>query len=201
MVVTQGERPMARDNKLLGNFRLTGLPPAPRGVPQIEVTFDIDADGILHVNAKDKATGREQSIKITASSGLSKDQVTQMVKDAEAHAEDDRRNQANIEARNKADNLQYQVQKFMQDNQAQLPDDVRNDLQQKTDAVKAALESNADAAELDRLAGQLNDAWQQAGTRMYEQSAQQTPPDGGEQGGGSSDDGGEDVVEGEYRSV
>ena len=201
VVVTQGERPMARDNKLLGNFRLTGLPPAPRGVPQIEVTFDIDADGILHVNAKDKATGREQSIKITASSGLSKDQVNQMVKDAEAHAEDDRRNQANIEARNKADNLQYQVQKFMQDNQAQLPDDVRNDLQQKTDAVKAGLESNADAAELDRLASQLNDAWQQAGTRMYEQSAQQTPPDGGEQGGGSSDDGGEDVVEGEYRSV
>ena len=199
--VTQGERPMARDNKLLGNFRLTGLPPAPRGVPQIEVTFDIDADGILHVNARDKATGREQSIKITASSGLSKDQVNQMVKDAEAHAEDDRRNQANIEARNKADNLHYQVQKFMQDNQAQLPDDVRNDLQQKSDAVKAALESNADAAELDRLSAQLNDSWQQAGTRMYEQSAQQTPPEGGEQGGGSSDDGGEDVVEGEYRSV
>ncbi len=201
VVVTQGERPMARDNKLLGNFRLTGLPPAPRGVPQIEVTFDIDADGILHVNAKDKATGREQSIKITASSGLSKDQVSQMVKDAEAHAEDDRRNQATIEARNKADNLQYQVQKFMQDNASQLPDDVRNNLQQKTDAVKAALESNADAAELDRLAAELNDAWQQAGTRMYEQSAQQTPPEGGEQDGGSSDDGGEDVVEGEYRSV
>ena len=97
--------------------------------------------------------------------------------------------------------LHYQVQKFMQDNQAQLPDDMRNDLQQKSDAVKTALESNADAAELDRLAAELNDAWQQAGTRMYEQSAQQTPPEDGEQGGGSSDDGGEDVVEGEYRSV
>jgi molecular chaperone DnaK len=124
--VTQGERPTARDNKLLGNFRLTGIPPAPRGIPQIEVTFDIDADGILHVNAKDRATGREQSIKITASSGLSKDQVNQMVKDAEAHAEEDRRNQRTIEARNRADNVTIRCS-GSQDNQGKLPDDVRYD--------------------------------------------------------------------------
>jgi molecular chaperone DnaK len=200
VVVTQGERPMARDNKLLGNFRLTGIPPAPRGIPQIEVTFDIDADGILHVNAKDKATGREQSIKITASSGLSKDQVNQMVRDAEQHAEDDKRNQRNIEARNRADNTHYQVQKFIQDNQGKLSDDVRHDLEQKAAAIKTALENNADAEELDRLVDQLNDAWQRAGARMYEQSASETPPASGEQAGGPGD-GGDDVVEGEYRSV
>ena len=116
VVVVQGERPMARDNKMLGDFRLTGIPPAPRGMPQIEVTFDIDADGILHVSAKDKATSREQSIKITASSGLSKDQVDRMVKEAEAHAEEDKQRRAEIEARNKADSLHYQIQKFVQDN-------------------------------------------------------------------------------------
>jgi molecular chaperone DnaK len=200
VVVTQGERPTARDNKLLGNFRLTGIPPAPRGIPQIEVTFDIDADGILHVNAKDRATGREQSIKITASSGLSKDQVNQMVKDAEAHAEEDRRNQRTIEARNRADNVHYQVQRFLQDNQGKLPDDVRYDLEQKADAVKTALDGNVSAEELDRLADQLNDAWQQAGSRMHEQAASQTPPDGGDEAGGTSDEG-DDVVDGEYRSV
>ena len=137
IVMTQGERPMARDNKLLGNFRLTGIPPAPRGIPQIEVTFDIDADGILHVSAKDKATGREQSIKITASSGLAKDQVDQMVKDAEAHAEEDRKRKAEIEARNRADNAHYQVQKFLQDNGDKIADDDKKALQEQMDAVKA----------------------------------------------------------------
>jgi molecular chaperone DnaK len=199
VVVTQGERPMARDNKLLGNFRLTGIPPAPRGIPQVDVTFDIDADGILHVTARDKATGREQSIKITASSGLSKDQVSQMVKDAELHTEEDRRNQRTIEARNKADTLHYQVRKFMQDNQGKLSDDVKRDLQEKMDAVKSGLDGNLDAEQLDRLADALNDAWQRAGASMYEQQAPgpeagggQTPPPGDE---------GEDVVDGEYRSV
>ena len=141
IVVTQGERPMARDNKLLGNFRLTGIPPAPRGIPQIEVTFDIDADGILHVSAKDKATGREQSIKITASSGLAKDQVEQMVKDAEAHAEEDRKRKAEIEARNKADNAHYQVQKFLQDNGGKIADDDKKALQAQMDAVESRARS------------------------------------------------------------
>jgi molecular chaperone DnaK len=210
--VGQGERPMARDNKMLGNFHLTGIPPAPRGMPQIEVTFDIDADGILHVGAKDKATGREQSIKITASSGLSKEQINQMVKDAEQHADDDRKRQRDVEAHNRADTTHYQVQKFVQDNQDRLSDDDKRLLQDRMDAVKSALDRNAGADELDRLSDSLNDAWQQVGTRMHQQAGpQQTgpyeqtpPPGGGEPGGepgGPSDQGGEDVVEGEYRNV
>ncbi len=201
VVVTQGERPMARDNKLLGNFRLTGIPPAPRGIPQIEVTFDIDADGILHVSAKDKATGREQSIKITASSGLSKAEVDKMVKEAEQHAEEDRRRKADIEARNRADSTHYQVQRFIQDNQDKINDDDKRLLQERMDALKSALDRNAGAAELDRLTDSLNDAWQQVGTRMYQQAGPQTPPPGEGAPGGPSEGGGEDVVEGEYRSV
>jgi molecular chaperone DnaK len=201
VVVAQGERPMARDNKLLGNFRLTGLPPAPRGMPQIEVTFDIDADGILHVSAKDKATSREQSIKITASSGLSKDQVDRMVKEAEAHAEEDRKRKAEIEARNHADNAHYQVQKFVQDNQDKLSDADKKALQAKMDAVKSALDRNANADELERLTNELHQVWQQVGTRMYQAAGPgpQTPPPGaGPQAGPG---GGEDVVDGEYRKV
>jgi len=201
VVVTQGERPMARDNKLLGNFRLTGIPPAPRGMPQIEVTFDIDADGILHVGAKDKATSREQSIKITASSGLAKDQIDQMVKDAERHADEDRKRRTEIEARNRADNAHYQVQKFVQDNTDKLSDHDKKLLQEKMDAVKAALDRSAGPDELERLTNQLNDAWQQVGTHMYQQAGPQTPPP--DMGGTAGSDGteGEDVVEGEYRNV
>ena len=201
VVVTQGERPMARDNKLLGNFRLTGIPPAPRGVPQIEVTFDIDADGILHVSAKDKATGREQSIKITASSGLSKDQVEKMVKEAEQHADEDRNRKAEIEARNKADNSHYQVQKFIQDNSEKLSDDDKKALQEAMDALKAALDRNADADELDRLSDRLMDEWQKIGAKMYQQAGPQTPPAGEADGGPQGGPDGEDVVDGEYRKM
>jgi molecular chaperone DnaK len=201
IVVTQGERPMARDNKLLGNFRLTGIPPAPRGVPQIEVAFDIDADGILHVSARDKATSREQSIKITASSGLSKEQIDQMVKDAEKHAEEDRRRRAEIEARNRADNAHYQVQKFVQDNQDKLSDDDKRLLQDKMDAVKSALDRNANTDELERLTNSLHDVWQQVGTRMWQQAGPQTPPPGAGESAGPGREEGEDVVEGEYRNV
>ncbi len=168
VVVTQGERPMAQDNKLLGKFRLTGIPPAPRGIPQIEVTFDIDRDGILHVSAKDKATGREQSIKITASSGLAKDQVDQMVKDAERHAEEDRKRKADIEARNRADNSHYQVQKFLQDSGDKMTDADRQMLQAQMDELKAALDRNASAEELEAATNKLMDAWQQVGGRMHQ---------------------------------
>jgi molecular chaperone DnaK len=206
IVITQGERPMARDNKLLGNFRLTGIPPAPRGVPQVEVTFDIDADGILHVGAKDKATGREQSIKITASSGLAKGQVDQMVKDAEAHAEEDRKRKAEIEARNKADNAHYQVQKFLQDDGGKIADDDKKALQAQMDALKAALDRNAPADELDKETDKLMDEWQKVGAKMHQQAGPQTPPPGenpfgGGPQGGPSGDGGEDVVDGEYRTM
>ncbi len=206
IVVTQGERPMARDNKLLGNFRLTGIPPAPRGIPQIEVTFDIDADGILHVSAKDKATGHEQSIKITASSGLAKDQVAQMVKDAEAHAEEDRKHKAEIEARNHADNAHYQVQKFLQDNGDKLADADKKTLQDQMDVLKSALDHNADADELEKGTNKLMDEWQKVGAKMYQQPGAQPPPPGDNPFGGGpqsgpSGDGGEDVVDGEYRQV
>src|SRR5205823_5640205 len=109
--VLQGERPMAIANKTIGRFQLTGIPPAPRGVPQVEVTFDIDANGILHVTAKDRTTGKEQKIRIEASSGLSENEIDKMVKDAESHAEEDRRNKEKIEARNQLDTLVYQVEK------------------------------------------------------------------------------------------
>jgi len=201
IVVTQGERPMARDNKLLGNFRLTGIPPAQRGVPQIEVTFDIDADGILHVGAKDKATGREQSIKITASSGLSKDQINQMVKDAEKHADDDRKRKAEVEARNKADNAHYQVQKFIQDSGDKMADGDKKTLQEAMDALKAALDRNAASDELEKLTDKLMDAWQTVGAKMHQQAGPQTPPPGAGDAGGPSNDGGEDVVDGEYRKM
>jgi len=204
IVIAQGERPMARDNKMLGNFRLTGIPPAPRGVPQIEVTFDIDRDGILHVSAKDKATGREQSIKITASSGLAKDQVDQMVKDAERHAEEDRKRKAEIEARNRADNSHYQVQKFMQDSGDKMTDGDKRQLQEQLDLVKAALDRNAGANELESATNKLMEVWQQVGSRMHQQAGPQPSGDGGsaggpEAGGGPKD--GEDVVDGEYRTM
>jgi molecular chaperone DnaK len=206
VVVVQGERPLASDNKALGKFRLTGIPPAPRGVPQIEVTFDIDADGILHVSAKDKATGREQSIKITASSGLAKDQVDRMVRESEQNAEQDRKRRAEIEARNRADGLHYQVQKFLQDNQGKVSDADRGQLQGKMDAVKAALDRNAPADELERLTNELQETWGQVGSRMHQQAGPETPPPGGPSGGqgsqgGQGGQGGEDVVEGEYREM
>ena len=205
VVVVQGERPMARDNKMLGDFRLTGIPPAPRGMPQIEVTFDIDADGILHVSAKDKATSREQSIKITASSGLSKDQVDRMVREAESHAEEDKQHRAEIEARNKADSLHYQIQKFLQDNKDSIADDDKKLLQEKMDALKSALDRNASVEELERLTEQLSETSQQVGSRMYQKAGATPPPaDGGPgQGGqsGQSGQGGEDVVEGEYHEM
>jgi molecular chaperone DnaK len=212
VVVTQGERPMARDNKLLGNFRLTGIPPAARGLPQIEVTFDIDADGILHVSAKDKATGREQGIKITASSGLSKNQIDEMVKQAEASADEDRRRKADVEAHNRSDTAHYQVQKFVQDSGDKLAAADKTALQEKMDALKGALDRNAPADELDRLTNEMNEKWQEVGTRMHQTAGPENPAGPGNGGaaggatggptqGGSGDQGGEDVVEGEYRQM
>ncbi len=208
IVISQGERQMARDNKVLGTFRLQGIPPAPRGIPQIEVTFDIDRDGILHVSAKDKATGREQSIKITASSGLAKDEVDQMVKDAERHVEEDRKRKADIEARNRADNAHYQVQKFLQDNGDKLADADKRELQEQMDALKTALDRNASADELEPATNSLMKAWEQVGAKMYQQtggapggmSGDGGAP-GGQQGPQNGAPGGEDVVDGEYRTM
>ncbi|MEK7384409.1 MAG: molecular chaperone DnaK, partial [Elusimicrobiota bacterium] len=135
--VLQGEREMASDNKTLGRFELVGIPPAPRGVPQVEVTFDIDANGIVHVMAKDLGTGKEQSIKITASSGMSKDEIDKAVKDAESHAADDKKKKEVAEARNEADTLVYSVEKSMTDYGAKLSDAEKADIQKAIEAVKA----------------------------------------------------------------
>src|SRR5690606_30970929 len=140
--VVQGERPAAKDNKSLGKFILDGIPPAPRGIPQIEVTFDIDADGILNVSAKDKATGRQQGITITASSGLQQAEIEQMVKDAERHAEEDRRLREMAEARNEADSTVYSAEKLLRDYGDKLPDSAKQETQSKIDAVRSALEGD-----------------------------------------------------------
>ena len=123
--VLQGERPLARDNRTLGRFQLTGIPPAPRGVPQIEVTFDIDANGIVNVSAKDKATDKEQKITITSSSGLSKDEVDRMMREAESHADEDKRKKEEIELRNQADQAVYAAEKFVKENGDKVPADVK----------------------------------------------------------------------------
>ncbi len=187
--VVQGERPMAKDNKSLGRFILDGIPPAPRGIPQIEVTFDIDADGILNVSAKDKATGREQSITITASSGLSESEIEQMIKEAERYAEEDRKLRDLQEARNQADSTVYSAEKLLRDYGDRLPEDAKKRTQEKIDEVRKTMDSN-DAARIRSATDDLMREVQQLGAQMY-QSGSTT---GGESGG---DRGGEDVVEGE----
>src|SRR5258708_2956914 len=138
--VVQGERPMAADNKLLGNFILDGIPPAPRGVPQIEVTFDIDADGILKVSAQDKATSRSQHITITASSGLNKQEVERMTKEAEAHAADDKKRKEEVETRNAADAAAFTAEKALREGGDKVPAEVKKSVEEKVTAVKKSLE-------------------------------------------------------------
>jgi molecular chaperone DnaK len=196
--VTQGERPMSADNKSLGRFILDGIPPAPRGVPQIEVTFDIDANGILNVTAQDKATGRSQHITITASSGLSKDEVEKMVQAGKKFEAEDRKRRERIEAKNQADTLVYQAEKIMRE-QGDKISGVKAELESKVNALKSILDT-ADTQELQRKTHELADVLQKAGAAMYEQpgatgpAGGATPPPSGPGGG----PGGEDVVEGEY---
>jgi len=198
--VVQGERPMAADNKLLGNFTLDGIPPAPRGVPQIEVTFDIDADGILHVNAQDKATGREQKIAITVSSGLSDAEVERMVQEAERHREEDVRRKEAVEARNQADNLVYTAEKTLREFGDKVPGQVKSDVEAKIQAVRDAL-AGSDVALIKRKADELGAAMQQIGASMYQQPdaapGEAAPGDQAGPGGPS----GEDVVEGEFEET
>lgn len=177
--VVQGERPMVADNKTLGRFELTGLPPAPRGVPQVEVSFDIDANGIVHVNAKDLGTGKEQSIRITASSGLSEDEIERLVKDAEAHADDDKKKQQLIEARNQADTLIYTTEKSMRDLGEKLDEALKSDIESKIEALKKVQESSEDAEEITKATEELAQASHKLAEQLY---AQQT--EGGEAGPG-----------------
>ncbi len=196
--VVQGERPMAADNKLLGNFILDGIPPAPRGMPQIEVAFDLDADGILHVNAKDKATGREQSIRITASSGLSKSEIDRMVKDAAAHKAEDERRRDEVEARNQADSAVFQVEKFVADT-PNLTAEAKSELEGKIAAVRSAMQ-DTDPARMRSTTDELMNAWQNVGAQMH-QAYQQQQPDDSQTPPPPPPGADDDVVEGEFREA
>lgn len=199
--VLQGERPMATDNKSLGKFILDGIPPAPRGIPQIEVTFDIDANGILKVTAQDKATGRSQNITITASSGLSDNEVEKMRKDAEAHAEEDRLRKELIEARNNADNTAYSAEKVLKDLGEKVPAEIKTRVEEKIAAVREALKSD-DAPTIQKATEELTEVLQQVGAAAYQQSGPAAEaPEGGPQGSPDNNSGDEEVVDGEFRSA
>ncbi len=171
--VLQGERPMAADNKSLGRFILDGIPPAPRGVPQVEVTFDIDASGILHVKAKDKATGKEQSIKITGSTGLSKEEVEKMTKEAEMHAAEDAEKKEKVEAKNQADSLIFTAEKSLKDAGDKVAEDVKKEVEEKISALKAILDTGS-KEDLETKTKELSDALQKVGQAMYQDQQQAT---------------------------
>jgi molecular chaperone DnaK len=200
--VYQGERDFAKDNKPLGNFELTGLPPAPRGVPQIEVAFDIDTNGIVHVNAKDLATGKEQSMQITGGSALGKEDIDRMVREAESHAEEDRKRREAVELRNEADNLVFRTEKLLSENADKINDDVKKPVEEAIAEVKSALEGE-DNDRVKAAVEQLNTTSAQLGQAMYAaaQAAQQAPSEAGEpsehaeSNGASSSE--EDVVDAE----
>ncbi|MFC1942038.1 molecular chaperone DnaK [Chloroflexota bacterium] len=202
--VLQGERPMASDNRTLGRFMLDGILPAPRGMPQVEVTFDIDANGILNVRAQDKGTGKEQKITITASSGLSKEDVQKMQKEAELHATEDTQRREEIEAKNMADTLAYTAEKTLRENKDKIPEDLNQEAEAKIAAVKSALQGT-DLEAIKNASQELNDAMQKIGTAVYQQ---QQPPPGeepqpGEEPPPPDKEGGEDegTVDGEFREV
>ena len=175
--VLQGERPLARDNRTLGRFQLTGIPPAPRGVPQIEVTFDLDANGIVNVSARDKATGKEQKITITSSSGLSKEEVDRMMREAESNADDDRRKKEEIELRNQGDQAVYGAEAFLKENGDKLPTDARTSIDQAVATLKGALD-RGDAEGITRGLSDLTAAQHKAAEAMYRSAAGATQPGG-----------------------
>ena len=196
--VLQGERSMAADNKSLGKFILDGIPPAPRGVPQIEVTFDVDANGILKVSAQDKATGRSQHITITASSGLSDAEIDKMKKDAEAHAEEDRKRKEMIEARNTADNTAYAAEKTLRELGDKVPAEVKTDLEAKIAEVRSVVQSD-DLDKLKSATEALSQALQKLGASVYEQGQAAGGGEAGPSSSGSAGDAGPDVIDGEVK--
>jgi molecular chaperone DnaK len=202
--VLQGEREMAANNKTLGRFELVGIPPAPRGVPQIEVTFDIDANGIVNVSAKDKATNKEQSIQITASSGLNKDEIERLVKDAEAHAEEDHKKRELVEARNHADTLIYSTERSIKDLGEKVDAATKTKIQEATDKLRKAMEGD-DKDEIRRLSEELTNASHKLAEAMYQQASQ---ADGQKAGAGPGAAEGakatkpeEDVVDADFEEV
>jgi molecular chaperone DnaK len=209
--VLQGERPMAADNRSLGRFMLDGILPAPRGVPQIEVSFDIDANGIINVRAQDKGTGKEQKITITASSGLSKEEVDKLARDAEAHATEDAKRREEVDARNEADSLIYTVERVLREQSDKVPADLKSEIEGKVSAARSALQSgNVD--QIKSATRELSELMQKIGSAVYQQAGPTPPPEGepppgaeeagGEEEGGEGGEGGEEgTVEGEFREV
>lgn len=197
--VLQGERPMATDNRTLGRFILDGILPAPRGVPQVEVTFDIDANGILNVSAKDKGTGKEQKITITASSGLSKDDVDKFSREAQQHAAEDASKKELAEARNEADSLVYSVEKILREQADKVPADIKTEVEGKISAVRSALQGN-DATYIKNTTRELSELMQKIGAAVYQQQpgSPPPPPPPGEEGKSGGEEG---TVEGEFREV
>ncbi len=196
--VLQGERPMANENKSIGRFHLDGIPPSPRGVPQIEVTFDIDANGILHVHAKDKGTGKSQSIRIEASSGLSDEEIEKMKSEAEANAEEDKKAKERIDKLNSADAMIFQTEKQLKEYGDKLPADKKSEIEAAVEELRTAHKSQ-DIAAIDAALEKMNTLWQAASQDMYKdaQAGGQTPPPGAEPGtGDGSGDakGGDDEV-------
>ncbi|MBY0443212.1 MAG: Hsp70 family protein, partial [Mycobacteriaceae bacterium] len=199
--VYQGEREIASHNKLLGAFELTGIPPAPRGIPQIEVTFDIDANGIVHVTAKDKGTGKENTIRIQEGSGLSKEEIDRMVKDAEAHAEEDRKRREEADVRNQAETLVYQTEKFIKEQReakesgggAAIPEETLSKVDTAITAAKTAL-AGTDIAAIKSAMEKLGQESQALGQAIYE-ATQAAQPAGGAGDGGASDVVDAEVVE------
>jgi molecular chaperone DnaK len=205
--VLQGERPMARDNKTLGTFHLDGIPPAPRGVPQIEVTFDIDANGILNVSAKDLGTGKEQKISITGSSGLAKEEVERLRKEAEAHAEEDRKAREAAEIRNNADNLAYQSEKQLRELGERLSADQKQALEGAIKNVREKLNGN-DAGAIKQATDDLQNQFQNISAELYKQASSQGG--GAQTGGGAAEpkaggatpgQSGENVVDADFEVV
>jgi len=198
--VFQGEREMAANNKLLGQFDLIGIPPAPRGLPQIEVTFDIDANGIVHVNAKDLGTGKEQSIRITASSGLNEAEIKQMVKDAEVHAAEDHKRREAADARNQLDSLVYQTEKSLREHGGDLDASTRSMIEQALEKAKKDLEST-DAAVIKAAAEELTRASHKLAETIYAKASRQAGPEAGGESGGPTTGGKDDVVDADFEEV
>ena len=213
--ILQGERPMATDNRTLGRFMLDGILPAPRGLPQIEVTFDIDANGILNVKANDKGTGREQKITIQSSSGLKKEEIEKMQQEASAHASEDMRRKEDAEVRNNADSLVYSSEKLLRENKDKIAADLNSEVEGKIAALRSAIQAN-DTATMKSAIQTLNEALQKVGQAVYQAQQKQqapppdetggqpggeTPPPGGEQQPPPSGESGKGTVEGEFREM
>jgi len=205
--VLQGERPMAAQNRTLGKFHLTGIPPAPRGVPQIEVTFDIDANGILNVTAKDNATGKDQKITITSSSGLSKDEVERMAKEADAHSAEDKAQRESIESKNQLDSMIYSVEKMLKEQGDKISGSDRADVENAVADAKKTLEGG-DKTAMDKARETLTQASHKLAEQMYKAAQSQTPPSAGAAPGGEAAANGngeakkdEGVIDAEYVDV